>query len=398
MNKLSAVVTVGYQSDALKFQKQHGGQVYTGRNQAWFTVEGGKRRGIFWHPEKGEPVRADTYALAIGLGITIAEHPDLTPSKLTKLFIREILGFNPDLDKKQGKRSAFYGSQWAEFAQKSSSDEEGDSYDHWHFSDCCPHDAQWLVDRDIQTAFFSAMLSAQTLFLFEHKNGTSQFIDDGGAMARLRELAPTLPKWFKHRLVGTLASYKHGIKWGAAFNTAHWAIDRVYKFMAQIREIAGEYGVRYFVDCVTLLGVTPAAIIDQIDAAALAWGFTFRTKALGYGQLWSPVEGFIGWQNPIGMDFEVASSMKERNLHYDHRAFTREMVQNFGLRLVTHSLHLPDRTVYGHWNGAAFWSLAQPVSGMVESKSQWYQVYPDTLDKEKWLTVREQVKKLVKKI
>jgi hypothetical protein len=60
------------------------------------------------------------------------------------------------------------------------------------------------------------------------------------------------------------------------------------------------------------------------------------------------------------------------------------MVQNFGLRLVTHSLHLPDRTVYGHWNGAAFWSLAQPVSGMVESKSQWYQVYPDTLDKEKW--------------
>ena len=98
MNKLSALISTGYQSDALKFQQQYGGQVYIGRNQAWFTVEGGKRRGIFWHPEKGESVRADTYALAIGLGITIAEHPDLTPSKLTKLFIREILGFNPDLE------------------------------------------------------------------------------------------------------------------------------------------------------------------------------------------------------------------------------------------------------------------------------------------------------------
>ena len=114
--------------------------------------------------------------------------------------------------------------------------------------------------------------------------------------------------------------------------------------------------------------------------------------------MWSPVEGFIGWQNPIGMDFEVKAQMQERSLNYDHRALTGEMVQNFGLRLVTHKLNLSERTVYGHWNGAAFWSLAQPVRGIVESKSQWYQVYPDTLDKEKWLTVREQVKKLVKKI
>ena len=403
MSKLSPLVKSGYQSDAVKFQEQYGGKIYTGREQAWITVVGGQRRGIFWHPEKGEQVRADTYALAIQLGLPVYQHPDLTPSKLTKLFIREILGFNPDQAKKEQHHSGFCGLKWYEFASHTSScsepgSEEGELYDHWHFSGWREHDPQWLVDRDISEAFFTSLCSAKTLFLFEHKNGSCQFVDDGGAMAKLRELAPTLPKWFKHRLVGTLASYQYGVKWGAAFNTAHWAINRLYQFMEQVQGIAGEYGVRYFVDCVTLLGATPAMIVDQIDQEATVWGFTFKTKALGYGQLWSPVEGFIGWHNPIGMDFEVKAQMQERNLRYDHRAFTGEMVHNFGTRLVTHVLDAGDRTVYGHWNGAAFWCLAQPMSGMLESKSQWYQVYPDTSDKEKWLTVREQVKKLVKKI
>jgi len=114
--------------------------------------------------------------------------------------------------------------------------------------------------------------------------------------------------------------------------------------------------------------------------------------------MWSPVEGFIGWHNPIGMDFEVKAQMQERNLRYDHRAFAGEMVQNFGTRLVTHVLDAGDRLVYGHWNGAAFWCLAQPMSGMVESKSQWYQVYPDTTDTKKWMDLVEKIKKQVRKI
>jgi hypothetical protein len=159
-----------------------------------------------------------------------------------------------------------------------------------------------------------------------------------------------------------------------------WAILKVYKFMEKIKEIAGEYGVRYYTDCVTLKDSTPKHILDAIDAEAKKNNFSFNTKALGYGQLWRADEGFIGYFNPIGREKQVAHEIKKRGLIYSKKAFTNEMVENFGSRLSTHVLDAGDRRVLGHWNGAGFFSVCQPVAGE-SSESGWFQVYPMTLEK-----------------
>lgn len=382
-SKYIPFVVEGTKADAEKFQKEYDGQLFIGRKGAWITVAGGKRRGVFWHPVLGVEVRHNTYMLAKKLGVSAANEISLTPGRLVDLFFIEIIGINPSQDRKAGKQSGFYGTAWHSLAKHKESEclkklpfSISSHEDYWSFLDYLPHEPQHLVDRDLKSAYASSLISAPNLFLYEHKNGTSTFIDDGGAMMRLREIMPELPKWFKHRLVATLASHRYGkIRWGAAFNTAQWAILKVYKFMERIKEIAGEYGVRYHTDCVTLKASTPSYIIDAIDAEAKLESFTFGTKALGYGQLWAPDEGFIGYFNYIGGEKEVAYEMKKRQLSYSRKAFTNEMVQNFGLRLSTHVLNAGNRRIYGHWNGMGFFSVCQPVAG--ESlDSAWFQIYP----------------------
>ena len=396
--EMSKVLVVdGKKAEALAFKEAHGGELYIGREELWIVVAGGNRKGVFWNPsEKAQQMKADTYALAQRFELPIAQYPDLTPGKLGDIFWKKIVGINPEQDKRQGKKSGYYGVGWEALAKKSRGSEE--DFDHWHFESWQEHEPQWLVDRDIKSAFLTALTHAPSLYLYEHKNGTSTFIEDGGAMKKLREWVPCLPKWFKHRLVGSLASHQHRIKWGATFNTAHWAILRVFNFMKRIQEIAGEYGVRHFVDCVTLRGCTPVEVIEAIDNEAQVWGFTFSTKALGHGQLWSPTEGFIGWKNYIGTDFEVKNKIKKLGIKEDHRAFTEELVKNFGNRLSTHVLEMGNRKVYGHWNGAAFFSICQPTEGISDGKSQFFQVYPEARNREEWEKKRSQIEKLVRKI
>lgn len=326
--------------------------------------------------------------LAQQLRVSVANEADLTPGRLTDYFLKETIGINPIEDKKNKKQSGFYGVAWESLAKHKESEclkklpfLIGSNEDYWSFINYIPHEPQHLINRDLKAAFSSALISAPTLFLYEHKNGTSTFIDDGGAMMKLREIMPKLPKWFKHRLVATLASHQHGkIRWGAAFNTAQWSILKVYKFMQSVKEIVGDYGVRYHTDCVTLKGSTPTHILDAIDTKAASELFTFGTKALGYGQLWDSGFGFIGYLNPIGGEKEVGYEMKKRGLLYSKKAFTNEMVQNFGSRLSTHVLNAGNRRIYGHWNGVGFFSVCQPRTGE-SSDSGWFQVYPMTAEK-----------------
>jgi hypothetical protein len=380
VSRYAPVVREGTESDAKKFCEQYGGEVYIGRHKAWFTVANGKRKAVFWNPDRnGQQVRIATYQLAQEINISLEQHPDLTPSKLVDLFLKEIIGVNPEADKKKFKKSGYYGENWSQFAKRSKGNEE--NFNHWSYQHWEPHEPQYLVDRDIKSAFPSSLITAPTLFLYEHKNSTSTFIDDGGAMGRLKEWYPYLPKWFRKRLVGTLASHQYGIKWGAMFNTAHWAILRLYRTVEYAHQnIVKDYVVRIYTDCFTLKASTPPKVLELLEEYLASHGFSLGTKALGYGQLWSQEEGFIGYKNEIGTGFEVQMKMQRLGLKFNQRAFTDELVQNFSNRLTTHVLDTADRKVFGHWNNTAFFSICQPVAGESD-KSSWYQVYP--MDEEK---------------
>ncbi len=377
------IVDWGTETDAQEFADKRGGDVQASKGKVCFTVkQGSKKLAVFWNPsEEGQKLRKETYELAQVFGFSLAIYEDITPGTLAEKFWKEVIGIDPQkCDKKAQRSPYYYGKQILAKAEKSS-----DQY--WSYKYFQEHEAQWLVDRDIKSAFFTSLCQQPTLYLFEHKNGNTTFEPDGGGMERLRQWSAHLPKWFKHRAFGMLASKKYGTKWGAAFNAASLAVQKVYDVMEEGQKITEGYCVRCHTDCFTLKACTPTSVLEKLEDLLAGKGFQLSTKKLGYGQLWDEGFGFIGYLNLIGSEHDVNYQIRLRGLKYKRAAFTDELVNNFGVRLVTHVLDGSERKVYGHWNGEAFFAIVQPVGGQL-SESHYYQAHLIDLEKARKL-IRE---------
>lgn len=357
------------ESEAIEFAKQRGADIQASKGKVCFVVKKGNQKlAVFWNPtEEGQKIRRDVNNLAQLFGISLAVHPDITPGMLGELFMKKTIGIDPKHDKRPERNPNYYGQRILAKAQQFS-----DEY--WSYKYFQEHEPQWLVDRDIKAAFFSSLCQLPSLYLYEHKNGGITFEPDGGGIERLRQWSPHLAKWFKHRLVGMLASKKFANKWGAAFNAASFAIQKLHDVMAEAREIVHPYCVRCHTDCFTLKASTPQSVLKNLEDFLGSKGFQLSTKRLGYGQLWDEGFGFIGFLNPIGSERDVNHEMRVRGLQYKPAAFSDELVQNFGDRLSTHILDAGTRKVYGHWNKVAFFAIVQPVGGQL-SGSSLYQIY-----------------------
>lgn len=372
----NVIVDWGTEADAQEFASKMGGNVEASRSKVCFTVKQDDRKlAVFWNPsEEGKELRKKTYELAQVFGFSLAVHPDITPGTLGEKFWKEIIGINPRKCGKEASRSPYYYGRQILLKAQEASDE------YWSYKYFQEHEPQWLVDRDIKSAFFTSLCELNTLYVFEHKNGNTTFEPDGGGIDRLRQWSPHLPKWFKHRAFGMLASKKYGKKWGAAFNAASIAVQKVYDAMKVGREITDGYCVRCHTDCFTLKASTPTWVLEKLEDFLASKGFELSTKKLGYGQLWDEGFGFIGLLNPIGSEHDVNYQMRLRGLSYKPAAFTDELVNNFGERLSTHVLDAGNRRIYGHWNGKAFFALVQPIGGE-SNGSSYYQAYPMELEK-----------------
>lgn len=379
----SVIVDWGTEAEAQDFAEKMGGDVQASKGKVCFTVKRGNRKlAVFWNrSEEGQKSRKETYELAQIFGFSLAIHPDITPGTLAEKFWKEVIGIDPQkCDSKAPRSPYYYGKQILARAEKSS-----DEY--WSYKYFQEHEPQYLVDRDIKSAFFTSLCRQPTLYSFEHKNGNTTFEPDGGAIERLRQWSPYLPKWFKHRAFGMLASKKYGKKWGAAFNAATLAVQKVYDVMEVGQKITEGYCVRCHTDCFTLKACTPTSVLEKLESFLAEQGFELSTKKLGYGQLWDEGFGFIGLLNPIGSEHDVNYQIRLRDLKYKRAAFTDELVDNFGVRLVTHVLDASNRRIYGHWNGKAFFAILQPVA-RESSESHYYQMYPMELEKARKL-IRE---------
>ena len=379
----SIIVDWGTEADAQEFAEKTGGDVQASKGKIYFTVKRGSRKlAVFWNPsQSGQKFRKETYELAHLFGFSLAIYPDITCGTLAKKFWKEVIGINPQKCDKEAKRSPYYFGQQILARAKESSGE------YWSYKYFQKHEPQYLVDRDIKSAFFTSLCQLKTLYCYENKSGSYTSVPDGGGIERLRQWSPYLPKWFKHRAFGMLASKKYGTKWGAAFNAASLAVQKVYDLMEAGQKIADGYCVRCHTDCFTLKACTPTSVLEKLESLLAEKGFQLSTKKLGYGQLWDEGFGFIGFLNPIGSKHDVEHQMRLGGLLYKRAAFTDELVDNFGVRLVTHVLEASDRRIYGHWNGQAFSAIVQPVVGQ-SSQSRYYQVHPMELEKARKL-IRE---------
>jgi hypothetical protein len=233
----------------------------------------------WWRPERQhQQIKDETLKLAELFG-GISQKPEeftpdkMSPERLVKAFIRHVLKLPMN---KQTKR---YGDRYSylvktrpqlldmdELSQVQRSDQVyGFNYEllgdasHWHYLYLAPQPIGYAIELDIKGASFTAFLKQPTMLLNDPGIGRQPyFIGDGGAMGRLREISPQLPKWFRDRMLEIIGSHELKpyqiniytglgelnkkenitvINYGMAFNAAHKAIYTVYQTMAEVANL-----------------------------------------------------------------------------------------------------------------------------------------------------------------
>jgi len=139
---------------------------------------------------------------------------------------------------------------------------------HWHYQHIVTGDSGKCIEYDLSSAYMTQFLRLPSMLLL----GKDEFIDDNGAMEKLREIMILFPKWLRVQFLGVLASHnrttitreKSGSEWiikksitpsityGGAFNAAHRAILRVYKLMRSIHSLLKDDCVRIHTDSFTV--------------------------------------------------------------------------------------------------------------------------------------------------
>lgn len=300
--------TGGY-AEALRDLLDGGGQFYPGRAPGSpQTIVRGNVCSTYW--EDGSKIRQNLANAAKELGY---QPDDLTPGRLARRVLRDIVGLE--------HKDTYYGK-----ASKTLCD----SGHHWHYTHVETGYHKYLYEFDLKSAYFTSLFHGKSLLLDERKG----FLDDRGALENLRMLTPTIPKWLRLIILGTLASSKqqfytrgsgakgepiikvnqvNKIAYGAAFNAAHKAVFRTYKAMERCHILGGEWIKRIHTDSLALHIDTPTHIRDSVFNFLETAGYQVAIKAQGSSHFLNLNEGIIG-KKVVGTKFHVFEQLRQENI------------------------------------------------------------------------------------
>lgn len=179
----------------------------------------------------------------------------------------------------------------------------------WHFHKVTPGAHSNATELDVKGAYSKAITNQPSLYLeapFRPK-------DDGGAIERLRELIPLLPKKMRLCLIGYLASGKmtqfyynpqfpDGLQRrdvkicydGGIFNRIHASLAGLYSFMQELTSIAGDDCIRAHTDSVLIKETIPNATLTSLLRKAKTSGYEMACKGHGNAVLFNLNEGVLG--------------------------------------------------------------------------------------------------------
>lgn len=305
----------------------------------------------WWRTEKHhQQIKQETLRLG-ELFAQISKKPEefipekMSPGRLIRAFITHVLKL--DLDKKTKR----YGDRYYylvkdrpllfemdEFEQVPKSDAKfGFDYElllkasHWHYLYLAPDPQDFGIELDIKSAYFTAYLKQPTMLLDDPGVGRQPaFIADGGAMKRLRDINPELPKWFRLQMLGILGSHEQeyyqinpesgfaekklfsgAIKYGMAFNAAHKAIYTVYKTMAEVADLIRYDLLRSHTDSFCLRANMGHAAEGLMLIALKQRGFEVSCKGIGWTHFWDIDRGLLGFGKPKGHFDEIVELVKQ---------------------------------------------------------------------------------------
>lgn len=216
---------------------------------------------------------------------------------------------------------------------------------HWHYQFSNPGDNGYCVEFDLKSAYFTSYTQLPTALLA----GIDNFVEDDGAMERLRTLYSIMPKWMRLQLLGILASHTKttivrektttgwgvkinqfsSIETGYAFNAAHRAILRTYKVMKRVHEIAGDNIARIHTDSFALKATTPDEVEAQVFNYLKEMGYEVAVKGMGRMYLFDLNTGAIG-KKVIGAKAEVIDRFKEEKISFSPQENAQELIERWG--------------------------------------------------------------------
>ncbi len=233
----------------------------------------------------------------------------MTGGRLARKLLKDVIG----LDYKNTQ----FSMNWREIAKKG---------DHWHYQKCIPGEHGYTFEIDIKSAYFAALLHYDSLMC----DANGKDIDDNGALERLRILAPEMPKWLRLQLLGCLASHEkkfmvrserggipiavsritQQISYGAAFNAAHRAIRRNWRFMKFLDSKLGDDCVRMHTDSFTVKADWSAETEAEIWKILARNGYDCAIKRFGRTYLFDLNRGVIG-SKIIGTKEELVECIEQ---------------------------------------------------------------------------------------
>lgn len=203
---------------------------------------------------------------------------------------------------------------------------------HWHYQHLITGNHGHTIEFDLTSAYMTQYLALPSMLLV----GNDQFIDDDGAMEKLKQLMPLFPKWLRVQFLGVLASHsrttitrvKNGTEWdikksispsisyGGAFNSAHRAILRVYRIMEKIHSILGEHCKRMHTDSFLMSQATPVNLTLQVFEYLESLNQDVQIKAMGRSYFMDLNQGIIG-KKLVGNRRETSDNLKEMGYKQD---------------------------------------------------------------------------------
>lgn len=215
---------------------------------------------------------------------------------------------------------------------------------HWHYQFIKTGDHGKCIEYDLSSAYMSQFLRLESTLIKD----VNTFLDDNGAMERLKTIMPLFPKWLRVQFLGVIASHsrtyitrkkgengyeiekktQNSIAYGGAFNATHRAILRVYRIMERIHQIAGDYCVRMHTDSFTLKTCTPKNILLEIFDFLERNEQEVQIKGIGRAFFFDLNEGIIG-SKLIGAKEIVSAQLHEINFKQSREPIEEEYARNW---------------------------------------------------------------------
>lgn len=246
---------------------------------------------------------------------------------------------------------------------------------YWHKLKCVAGSYENITELDLKSAYATAISKLPSLWLASPGN----WKDDGGAIENFRALFPNLEKQLRLSLIGCWASAKLPIIRidkenpgefkrsiidktfdGGLFNSVHYALFSLSRFLTKLDEEYGSYIPRIHTDSLWVDSSIPDKMLNQllkdieqegyrvaIKGHGVAWLYDINSAVLNGHVIGIPAVTLKHWQRTCDVYKQLAYKTAPLDKRFSHLDYRNERIS---LRQLREVLTLAERGIDWGWD------------------------------------------------